>query len=1821
MPENQEGIPIVKQIFESPPEQRRGLIETHLRERVAQALNTDPGAVPVDRNVIELGLDSLMIMELVSGLAQDFQLSFYAREIFERPSIDAMADYIAGELNGNGQEGGGAQAGTAEFVNPFAAGNAAEVPVPEGDTRNPPAVFLLSSPRSGSTLLRVMLAGHSELFCPPELHLLPFRAMKERDEKLGASYLGEGLQRTLMELHGINADAAGRHVTEWLERDEPIQRVYGRLQRLAAPRMLVDKSPTYASDRATLDRAEALFDAPKYLFLVRHPYAVIESIVRNRMNRLLGADGVDPFVFAEQVWTASHANTLDFLEGIPAERHCTVRYEDLVREPERVLGEVCAFLGVPFQEALLTPYDGPRMTDGVHAKSMAIGDPGFLKHDSIDGSLGEVWKTIRLPKPLGHAAREVAARLDYDLPASTPGATGPSQGSGAGEVAESGDREEAGTDGTQAVSLAEMSARSGLTNAQLAIWFGQKLRPDVPQYNMGGLVRLPETMRPELVEETCRLLIDRTDVLRTVVDEVEGIPQPRVLTAMPFTLERMDFREAAAPEQALEEWARERTLRRFDLTQRLFDLVLARLGDTDWVLFVNQHHLICDGLSADLLMARFVELYGYVARGRGQDAPPYPSYEQYARLERRQRESGAFADEIAYWRAKLAEPFEPIAFYGQTPEKRDTRLERMTCDLGTARTERLIALARDSRFECKTIDAALFNMLTAALFAYVHRVSGNERVAIGTMQHNRHPESRDVIGMFVGAAPLRLAIEPDETLRSLCGKVRAESLEIRRHSRGVVMARQQDRAYDVLVNYQVGEVGDSAEAPLSAKWIPTGCGVESLALQILNFRGTGAIRLHFDLHADLFDEELRARVLEHFLAVLDAFIADPEQRVGDVELLTDEERHLLLDAFNRTAAPYPEGCTACELVEGEARKHPDRVAIRFDGQSVTYAELEARANQLAHCLQRRGIGPERIVAICVERSVEMVVGVLGVMKAGGAYLPLDPTYPLDRLAFMFNDSGAALLLTQSHLKNKYAGADVPTLCLDTDWGEVAAESTAPAANAARADSLAYVFYTSGSTGRPKGVLIEHRGLCNLMAYQQRTCQRLEQERVLQFASFSFDMSVWDVFMALGGGNTLCLAAQDVLTSPSLLSAFIRDEDITFATFPPTMLRLLQAEELPGLRTVVSGGERCPADVVNAWAPGRLFLNAYGPTEATVATTIAVCEAPCNENPPIGRPLANMRVYILDRYGNPAPLGVPGELYVGGVGVGRGYLNRPALTEAHFVPDPFGGGGGGRLYRTGDLARYRRDGNVEFLGRTDDQVKIYGNRVELGEIEATLELHSKVNAAVVVARSEADGTQRLVAYVVPESGATVSADELRDYLNARLAAYMVPTQYAVVDALPVSPGGKVDRRALPEPGRLGDEAGAGGRAQPRTDTERRLCRIWARLLGLQTVGIHDNFFDLGGDSLRSIQIADQARREGIEFTPGMLYERPTVAGLASVASISSPSAAAAGDAVSPESLLNAASPEDGVPVVVPIKPGGRKRPFFCVAPAGGVVFPYINLVPYLDPDRPFYGLQDPGLAKGHKPYGTVEELARHYVKAMRAAQPEGPYLLGGWSFGGTVAFEMARQLCEEGEEPGLVALMDTGGMVPGGWNRFRFRELGEVALGFIKYTTWALRNAGPYVRDAVYVVATSARRRKKEHAEKPSISEFFGWVWLDAVRRYSLKHADVAEVVPEESKLLSVRQPAAYPILRVNNANFRALRRYTPGVYPGRVTLFRAENQPFRKRTERDPSLGWGQLAEGGVDVRIVPGNHVVMFRKPFIEQLGTGLRACLDEADPGPGDD
>ncbi|MEV0401885.1 amino acid adenylation domain-containing protein [Actinoallomurus sp. NPDC050550] len=1047
---------------------------------------------------------------------------------------------------------------------------------------------------------------------------------------------------------------------------------------------------------------------------------------------------------------------------------------------------------------------------------------------------------------------------------------------------------------------------------------------------------------------------------------------------------------------------RERT-RPFDLARPpLLRFTLVPEAPDRHRLIVTGHHILLDGWSMPVLAEEFFTLY------LGGGLPPVTPYKRYLEWLAGQDRTVAHAA----WDKALDGVEEPTLVAPATVTGPPLPPKRITTEVALD-----LAAVRRHGLTANTLVQGAWGLLLS-------RLTGHEDVVFGTAVSGRPPEIPGVermVGLFINTVPVRVRIDEGESVAALLNRLQDEQAELFPHQHLGLTEVSRTPLFDTMTAFEnYPQPGDISLGDVRVARVDLFDATHYPLALVAAPLGGDRLWLRLDHRPDAYDRAEAELLLARVERLLRAMATRPDASVADLDVLLPGERERILGDW-ASGPPAVPPRTLPELVGEWVARTPDALAVTTlpsseppeahlrTAATLTYAELSARAGELAGELTRLGVGPETIVAIALPRSVEFVVSALAVSRAGGVYLPIDPGYPPDRIAYMLGDARPACVIAEDGAPLPYDGPRVPPPSLTAKESPfpAAPEGRVSRARRLRAENAAYVIYTSGSTGRPKGVVVSHAGLACLAATEAEGFGIAPGDRTLHFSSPSFDASVFELLMGLASGGTVTIVSTDVYGGEALKDAL---RQVAHGFVPPAVLGGIGPEGLANLRTLVVGGEACPPGLAERWAPGRRMINAYGPTETTVAATMSApltCDASM-----IGRAIAGARVYVLDGRLRPVPPGVPGELYVAGIGLARGYLNRPALTAERFVADPFAPG---RMYRTGDLVRRRADGALEYLGRTDAQVKVRGFRIELGEIEAVLTEQPGVSQAAAAVREDRPGDRRLVAYV---TGQTDPA-ELRRAAARALPGHMVPSAVVVLDALPLSPSGKLDRAALPAP-----EPSSASRP-PLGPLEEILCGLFAEVLGLDRVGVDDGFFELGGDSLLATRLAGRIRAElGAEIPVRTLFEAPTVATLArwlSVVHPDGPTQPGRADGATGSGLAGAG----GMPpleVLLPLRVRGGRPPLFCVHPAIGVAWSYAGLVRHL-PDRPVYGLQARGIARDEELPGSIEDMAADYVAAIRTVQPAGPYHLLGWSLGGLIAHAMAVRLRAEGEEVALLALMD------------------------------------------------------------------------------------------------------------------------------------------------------------------------------------------------------
>ncbi|QAT87101.1 long-chain-fatty-acid--CoA ligase [Corallococcus coralloides] len=1315
-----------------------------------------------------------------------------------------------------------------------------------------------------------------------------------------------------------------------------------------------------------------------------------------------------------------------------------------------------------------------------------------------------------------------------------------------------------GSHGPPAPPIVEVSREQPLplSFAQQRLWFLARLDPEGYAYNVPFFFQLEGPLEARALEAALDALVQRHEALRTTFSEAHGQPVQHVRAHQPLTLALEE-----TSEEALRQRAEVEVRKPFDLEQGpLVRATLVRTAPERHTLLLVMHHIVCDFWSIDILVRELKALYSASLRHDSPALPQLPvQYPDFAAWQRQVMQGETLEAQRAWWKQHLdgAPPTLDLPTDRPRPPVQSFKGLQFSRPLPASLPAAIQSLARDA-------GVTPFMLLLAGFHALLARHSGQEDIVVGTPIAGRgRREVENLIGFFTNTLALRVDASGAESFRALLGRVREACLGAYAH---------QDMPFEQLVDALVPS-RDLSRSPLfqmmfvfqnaGAPWELPGVSVRALTFEpgMAKFDLTLFVRESpegwssaWEYNTALFDEDTVARFADHYTQLLESALAAPDAPLATLPLLTGAEQRQLAQ-WTLQSVPYPAVPGVHAFFEATATRTPDAIAVRFGEQALTYGELERRSNQLAHHLRRQGVTADVRVGIHLHRSLELAVAVLGTLKAGGAYVPLDPAYPPERLTAMLQASGAAVLLTSRALSGVLASGAALSLELDTQADLLARESDARPSPVGNAQALAYVIFTSGSTGTPKGIAMHHEALVNLLHWQLGDSVA-PGARTLQFSALSFDVSFQELFATWAAGGELVLLTDEVRRDASQLLALLEGAGIERFFMPFVALQnLAEVAEREGtfptrVREIMVAGEQLrmtPALRRFMKRTGAVLHNHYGPSEAHAVTSLSLKGDPAAwpDLPSIGKPLSNVAIHVLDAHLRPVPRGVTGELYVGGVQVCRGYLEQPGLTADRFIPDPHSPTPGGRLYRTGDWARFLPDGTLEYLGRRDAQVKVRGFRIELGEIEAALAQHPTVRDCIVDARDDGSGQKRLVAWVVGAAGKALDAGALRSFLQQRLPEYMVPARWVPLEQFPLTPSGKVNRKALPAP--EGGREATRTLVAPRTPLELRLVRIWEEVLGVHPIGVRDNFFELGGHSLLTLRLQSAIRaRLGRPLPVAALFQNATVEHLAGL-------------------LRDDAAP--WTPLVALQEGQEGARPFFCVHAVGGNVAPYAELARALGPKQPFYGLQARGLDGAEPPCGSIPEMAALYVRAIREVQPHGPYLLGGWSMGGSVAWEMAHQLRREGETVALLALLDTSASLHSG-NPEDANAKARLSAMFLEDL---LRASGQPL---------------------PPSEGLSPHQWMEALEQASQPLFAAEQPLREMRHAFEVHLHAAWV--------------YAPPPASGPFTVFEAEGSRW--------DHGWAAYAPGGLDAHPVPGDHYSFLKPPHVQVLADRLRDALAKA-------
>ncbi len=1296
--------------------------------------------------------------------------------------------------------------------------------------------------------------------------------------------------------------------------------------------------------------------------------------------------------------------------------------------------------------------------------------------------------------------------------------------------------------------------------------------PDDQLFNIGLRLHIRGLLDEKALQCSLDALVGRHELLRTSFHRgAEGVFAKEHATSQQalrhVDLSRCDGASRGAQLEVLE---REELFWRFELDQLpLLRVTLIKIGRSEHVLLLVLHHIVADGTS---FFGHYLDelevLYNAFCNGEGSPLEPVETgFEAFVDWQRGRNEGQHLARRLTYWRKHLAGAPASIDL-----PRRSAASSKRTAVAGRIEHSPSMALGRRIDALAEGLGVWPSTILFGAYYVLAGRYARQSDLVIGNHLANRKGKKlARVFGPLVNVVPTRFQLRDGESFGELAKRLQSTVLgsaingdvALERIVEDIGSGREagNSQLHQIGFNYMASGFRDHDWNGASVTVDRIFPDATYLDLILVATRSKTGLILSAEFKTEVYEASMVDRFLMHYFELLTSAVEEPEREAVGLPFLTQDECSDLLVEFNRSERAVPEVVGVHELFAERARETPDAIAVEFQDTRLTYRELDEKANQLAHEMQTRGAGPEKLVGLCLDRSQMMTVAVLACFKVGAAYLPLDPSYPLSRLRYMIDDSGINLLLSDESSLARLDSPALDTILLDSDWEEISGRPVLPPTVEHSRDLLAYVIYTSGSTGKPKGVEVTHDCLLNFVVSMAETPGFTRDDRLLSVTTLSFDIAGLELYLPLTRGGTVILAGQDVVADGARLLELLRHSKPTvMQATPSTWYLLLQAGWMgtPGLK-VLCGGEAMPGELARElFERVESLWNMYGPTETTIWSS---CQEITNPDLPIriGRPIANTQFYVLDPAMQPVPFGVPGELHIGGRGVARGYLHRPELTRERFVTNPFlGGDSQERMYRTGDLVRVHSDGVYECLRRLDSQVKLRGYRIELGEIESALSAQADVDRAVAIVWEVTPEDKRLVAYVIPKAGGTLEIPVLRDALLGLLPAYMVPQHIVVIDDFPQTPNGKVDRKALPRP-ELG--AGVAERRGPRDDLELRIAAIWQELLGFPEIAIDDVFFEIGGRSLLAIQLVSRLNQEfDSEMGLATLFENPTIQQLADV--------------------LRAGCPESG-PLVVPLQPKGDKAPLFCLC---GVHL-YFPLAKSLDPDRPVYGVFLPpeeefrqanaakALRSGEGSSTVVSQLATRYKEEIQSVQPEGPYHLAGVCFGGLLAYEVGRQLRSAGERVESVVIMETvmGTSLQFSWLRWivgHVRKVLRVGPGY----AWA-----SLIRRASRLRRGSGDREIELAADEAAHEQVAGAAYIQAMREHD-EHMEP---------------------------------------YAGTILFIRASNPPDMLGYKIPPGGGFKALASGGIVIREAPGDHLGILGEDNVPHLVSIIRDYMDSDTSG----
>ena len=1352
-----------------------------------------------------------------------------------------------------------------------------------------------------------------------------------------------------------------------------------------------------------------------------------------------------------------------------------------------------------------------------------------------------------------------------------------------------------------------------LSFAQERLWFLDQLMPGSPVFNVPMAVQFSGSLNVSALERSVAEIIRRHEVFRTTFLTIDGNPIPRVSERTDARLQVVDLTSLPLSERKTQAERRQRqeALLPFDLANGpLIRTTLIKRGEEEWTFLLTMHHIVSDGWSILIFFRELSSLYEAFENGETSPLSDLPvQYADYATWQRDWLSGDVLNNQLSYWKKQLGGelPVLDLPTDRPRPAVKTYPGDRVTLTLSEELTASLTTLAQRE-------GATLFMTLLAAFKILLQRHANQNDLIVGSPIANRpRAEAEGLIGFFLNNLALRSDLSGNPEFRTLLAQVRRTALDafanqdvpFEKLIEELKPERDLSRTSIFNVYFNLFSFSDQIALPNGGStsfvdvWLQTDEELSKFDLTLYAGVGDREIKLAFVYNTDLFARERITQLADQFSYLLSQIVANPDEKIGRYSLVTPRARGVLPDPERALTAHRSKPIH--ELFSEQARTNPHKTAAEDARDSWSYHELESRSNRLANYLRAQGVGTGDVVAIYGHRSLALVWAIMAVLKAGAVFLILDPDYPVDRLLSCLEIAPptAWLQIDAAGILPKALSQFVDTVACRLELSTNAASLVNDLLGAYSVnvppisigpDDLAYIAFTSGSSGKPKGVMGRHGPLTLFTAWAKEKFGLNSGERFCLLSGLAHDPLHRDVFTPLQLGATVCIPDPRDLESPARLRSWMKQKEITVANLTPAMSQLVceataAGEEIGTLRySFLVGDVLTGRDVarLRRLAPKITCVNLYGSTETQRAVGHYIVENGLESTGhvlPLGKGIKDVQLLVLNNDRQLCGIGEPGEIYFRSPHLAKGYLGDEALTGERFVPNPFvkqtekrddvlatgrdTDTSLDRLYRTGDLGCYLADGNVEHLGRADRQVKIRGFRIEPAEIEAALAKHPEVREVVVIAQRNESNQPYLIGYIVGTEAASITPSELRDYLSTRLPAYMVPTTFVMLEALPLTPNGKLDRKALPVPGE--ETKAVATFTAPRSATETALCETWKELLSLDRVSIHDNFFELGGHSLLAVRLfASVEKRFGKRLPLATLFQAPTISQLAA-------------------RLAEAES--HAWSSLVPVQTEGNLPPFFCVHAVGGNVLEYYDLSRHLGDDQPFYAFQSRGLDGTQPPHSRIEDMAAHYVKELREFQPAGPYFISGRSLGGTIAFEMARQLIAQGQQIGLLALLDS---YPVGHAKLSYRANSSRSKAGRIYKR---------IRAHVNNVRSLPLREKLGYLVDKSQYlplEIRSKIWRTIYRSYHTLGHEIPRALRD-----------------VEEFNWLAASEYVPHLYDGRITLFWASND---LRAKFDLLEGWQSLARGGMEVIEVPGTHLDMIKEPHVAELAEKLRACLVKA-------